>query len=66
MIIKITYITELAMEGEFLSFVLPSSVAPNIKSIAQGQEETFDPTANVGLSIQVVYFNQLPNFIGWT
>jgi poly [ADP-ribose] polymerase len=60
-IIKITYVTELAVDGEDVIFTLPNSVAPSkkekaLKSITQSEHETIKTDSDFlsgGFSVQV-------------
>jgi len=60
-IIKITYVTELAVDGEDVIFTLPNSIAPSkkekaLKAITQSEHETIKTDSDFlsgGFSVQV-------------
>ncbi len=62
MLIKITYVTELSVEGSNIAFVLPATVSPPLKDRALN-EHTQNTTAtikvdsdNIPFGLQVSYY----------
>ena len=69
-IIKITYVTELAVDGEDVIFTLPNSIAPSkkekaLKAITQSEHETIKTDSDFlsgGFSVQVAVEMEFEGF----